>query len=150
MYQKSTVCRVTKTVVDVMFYSGILCLIAVPFLATAIKDFYGYGNDVLLFFFVLLFLSGVCAVYILFQLKQMFKTLLGENPFVKKNITCFQKMAIACACIALIYIVKCFLLFTWATLVIAIVFFIGFLFCLTLKEIFKQAICYKEEHDWTV
>jgi hypothetical protein len=29
-------------------------------------------------------------------------------------------------------------------------FAVGTLFCLTLKDIFKQAMFYKEEHDWTV
>lgn len=52
--------------------------------------------------------------------------------------------------ITLIYFIKCFMVLTFATIIIVIVFAVGSLFCLTLKDIFKQAIYYKEENDWTV
>ncbi len=150
MLNNSILHRVTKVLVDIMFYCGIICVISVPFIATLIKNFYGYNDRILIWLTTMLFLSGVCAVYILFNLKQMFRTLIGGNPFVDKNIDSFRRMAIACAFIAIIYIIKCFILFSWATLIIVIVFIIGTLFCLTLKDIFRQAIYYKEENDWTV
>lgn len=150
MYKNSITHHIAKVLIDIMFYCGIVCIIAVPLLAKGLRNFYGYNDTVLLLFMVILFTSGICAVYILFNLKQMFKTLLGGNPFIDKNITCFRRMAVACVLIAGIYIIKCFLLFSWATVIIVLVFTIGTLFCLTLKDIFKQAIYYKEEHDWTV
>ena len=80
----------------------------------------------------------------------MFKTLIAGNPFVWDNIRHFDRMAVSCTVIALIYIVKSFVIFSIATVVIVCVFIIAALFCLTLKDIFKQAIIYKEENDWTV
>ena len=72
------------------------------------------------------------------------------NPFVEENTSCFRKIAVACALVCLIYIVKSVLLFTYGSVVIAVVFLIGCLFCLTLKDIFKQAIALKEENDLTI
>lgn len=142
--------KLTKIMVDVMFYMGILCVISVPFLVKLINRFYGYDKNLLLIFAAMLFISGVCAVYILFNLKQMFKTLVGGNPFVNQNTICMKRMAIACAVISIIYIIKCFLIFSWATVVIVIVFTIGTLFCLTLKNIFNEAIKYKQENELTI
>lgn len=142
--------RLTKIMVDIMFYCGIMCLAAVPFLAEWINNFYGYDEKLLMPFIVILFASGLCAVYILFNLKQMYKTLLGGNPFLKKNTVCLKRMAAACGIISLIYIVKCFFLFSFATVIIVIVFTIGSLFCLTLKNIFEEAIEYKQENDLTI
>lgn len=150
MYKNSVTHYIAKTMVDIMFYGGILCVLAVPLLAKGIRDYFGYGDEVLLPFMLILFSSGTLALYILFNLKRMFKTLLGGNPFVEKNVSCFRKMAVACALIALVYIAKCFYIFSIATVIIVMVFAIGSLFCLTLKDIFKQAVAFKQENDLTI
>lgn len=150
MYKNSTTHYIAKVLVDIMFYGGIVCVIFVPWLSKFIKDYLEYGEKASWIITTILFTSGICAVYILFNLKLMFKTLLGGNPFIEKNIDCLRKIAVACALISLIYLVKCILMFSIATLIIVLMFIIGTLFCLTLKDIFKQAIFYKEEHDWTV
>ena len=150
MYKNSIVLHITKLLVDVLFYIGMICVVAVPFWAGRLLNYYGYTDNGIIVFSAILFVSGICAVYILFVLKQMFKTLLGGNPFVEQNTNSFRKMAVACALIAAIYIFKCFIMFTWATVIIALVFAIGTLFCLTLKDLFKQSVYYKEENDWTV
>jgi hypothetical protein len=150
MYKNSITHHITKVVVDIMFFGGIAIVIAVPWLARLLSNYYGYTDTDYWILTIALFTSGVCAVYILFNLKVMFKTLLGGNPFVEKNISCLRKIAVASMLIAIIFAVKTILMFTVATAVIVLVFIIASLFCLTLKDIFKQAIYYKEEHDWTV
>lgn len=142
--------KLTKVMVDIMFYGGIVCVALVPFLAKLINASYGYEGVKMIAFTLMLFFSGVCAVYILFNLKQMYKTLIGGNPFVKKNTACLKRMAVACGIITLIYVIKCFWMFSWATVVIVIVFSVGSLFCLTLKNIFDTAIEYKQENDLTI
>lgn len=147
---KTKINQITKILVDMLFYLGIIAVLAVPFLAKYLGSFYDYGSPATIIFTVILYASGICALYILFNLKQMFKTLLGGNPFVDKNIICFKRMAAACGVISLIYIVKCFLLFSWGTIVVAVMFVVAALFCLTLRNIFEQAISYKLENDLTV
>ncbi len=150
MYKNSVVHYITKIVVDIMLYVGIACVIAVPFFCEGLLTAWGYTPISSVLFTLVLFLSGVCSVYILYILKKMFKTLLGGNPFVEENIKSFRKMAFSCAIITLLYVFKAMWIFTWATVVIALVFLVGTLFCLTLKDLFKQAVYYKEENDWTV
>lgn len=150
MYRNSFVHYLAKYMVDAMFYGGILCCILVPFLVSQASNYFGYGESLILPLDITLITSGVAAVYIMYILKSMFTTLLGGNPFVWSNVSCFRKMAVASFSIALIYIVKCFYWFTPATVIIVIAFFIAGLFCLTLKDVFKQAVCYKEESDYTV
>jgi len=80
----------------------------------------------------------------------MFKTLLGGNPFVIKNVSCLRKCAVASATIALIYLIRIIFWFTIASSIIVVIFAMLSLFCLTLKDLFKRAVAYKEETDWTV
>lgn len=150
MYKNSFVHYLAKYMVDIMFYGGILCCILVPFLIRRAGVYFGYGDSMVVPLTLTLVISGVSSVYIMYNLKSMFTTLLGGNPFVWDNVNCFRKMAVASFIIALIYIAKCFYWFTLATGVIVIAFVIAGLFCLTLKDIFKQAIYYKEENDYTV
>lgn len=151
MYKKSVVHYISKAIIDVLFYLSIVCVILVPVLAKSLFGWINYSDSEYLGgFAVVLFLSGICCVYILFLLKQMFKTLMTGNPFVDKNVDHLRKIALSCALIALIYIIKCIFMFTLATVVIAMVFVVGCLFCLTLKDLFKQAINYKAENELTI
>ena len=150
MYKNSFVHYLTKVLVDIMFFGGILCCIAVPFIMPYLAVYFGYREAAVLPFTIILLSSGLCALYILWQLKAMFKTLLSGNPFTGANVSCLRKCSVASFLIAILYIAKLTFWFTIASSIIVIIFSLLGLFCLTLKDVFKQAIAYKEENDWTV
>lgn len=151
MYKKSLMHYIAKTTVDVLFYLSIICTLAVPFFAEWLFKWIQYPNaEYMVLFTVLLFISGGCCTYILFNLKQMYRSLLVGNPFVDKNVRHLRKMAVSCGIIAVIYITKSIFMFTFATVIISIIFIVGSMFCLTLKDLFKQAINYKTENDLTI
>lgn len=150
MYKNSFVHYLAKFMVDAMFYGGILCCLLVPFVIKRAGKYFDYTDNMILPLDITLIVSGIAAVYIMYNLKAIFTTLLGGNPFVWDNVSCFRKMAVASFIIALIYFAKLFYWFTLATALIVIAFAIAGLFCLTIKDVFKQAICYKEENDYTV
>ena len=140
-----------KWLVDITLVVGIICVVTVPFAAKPIiNQFYGYNDRELAIFAATLVITGCAAVYILWHLRKMIKTLFGGNPFSEENGRSFGRMAAACAVIAAVYAIKCVILFSWSTLVIIAMFFIGALGCLTLKGLFEEAGIYKDEHDWTV
>jgi len=141
---------VTKILVDIMFYGGIAACIALPFVLPRLMELTGVSIQFRGQYTAVLLSSGICAVYIMYQLKCMFKTLLGGNPFVSQNVNCLRKCAVASAVIAGIFLIRLIMWFTISASIIAIIFFILSLFCLTLKDLFKQAVIYKEETDWTV
>jgi hypothetical protein len=116
----------------------------------ALANFFGYSEGVVWPFTLILLSSGICSLYILWQLKAIFNTLLGGDPFVVKNVICLRKCSVASFLIAIIYIVKIIFWFTLTSSIIVIIFSLLGLFSLTLKDVFKKAIAYKEENDWTV
>ena len=140
----------TKVLVDIMFYGGIAALIVLPFMMERLLLFIGVSTGLRVTYTVILLTSGACALYIVYQLKCMFKTLVGGNPFVAQNVSCLRKCAVASALIAAIYFVRLVMWFTLAASVIVVIFALLSLFSLTLKYLFKQAVAYKEETDWTV
>lgn len=151
MYTKSITHYISKVVVDILFYLSLLCTLLIPFVARRFFEWIDYPHPLYVFPFSLtLFLSGAGCSFILLKLKLMFRSLLSGNPFIDENVCHFRHIAVTCAVIALIYAIKCVFAFTLATLVICIIFTVGTLFCLTLKDLFKQAINYKTENELTI
>lgn len=150
MYKNSFVHYLTKVLLDVIFYGGILCCIALPFVLPSLISFLGYTKIDVIPLTIILLTTGLCLLYILWQLKLIFKTLIGGNPFTDKNINCLKKCSAASLLIAVIYLLKILFWPTAASSLIVIIFSLLGLFCLTLKDVFKQAVAYKEENDWTV
>lgn len=150
MYQKSIVHYMTKVCIDILFYTGIVCCALVPFSSSWLRGYFYIADDMALFAIIILLLSGISCVYILWQLKVIFKTLMEGNPFIHANVTCLRKIAISCMFISMIYVVKLIVMPTISTIVIVAIFVIACLLCLTLKDLFKQSIYYKDENDLTV
>ena len=142
----------TKILIDIMFFGGIAACVTLPFMLPTLLGFIGtsVADQFRVTYTIILLSAGLCAIYILYQLKHMFKTLLGGNPFVNENVACLRKCAVAGALIALIFAVRLAFFFTIAASIIVIIFAMLSLFCLTIKDLFKQAVAYKEETDWTV
>ena len=150
MYQKSIVHYITKVCVDILFYVGIICCALVPFSSSWLVRYFYITDNMVLFMKVILLASGISGVYILWQLKVIFRTLMEGNPFIHANVTCLRKIAVACLVISLIYVLKLIVLPSISTVVIVAIFSVVCLLCLTLKDLFKQSIYYKDENDLTV
>lgn len=140
--------KITGILIDVLIFTGIVCILCIPLIFKVAIPY--YSGVIYYSYMAFLFISGIFTIYILYNIRRMYKTLFLGNPFVKENIKYLNNISISCMFITLIYFIKCFMVLTFATIIIVIVFAVGSLFCLTLKDIFKQAIYYKEENDWTV
>ena len=150
MQTNSFVHRLTKILVDAMFFSGIICCAASPLIMPQLNRYLFGVKTFLSPFTPIAYSCGLCALFILWQLKAMFKTLLGGNPFIGANVSCLRKCSVASFLFAIACIVDLCFWFHVASLIIAVIFALLGLFCLTLKDVFKQAVAYKEENDWTV
>lgn len=150
MYQKSIVHYMTKICIDILFYVAIVCCILIPFSSSWLFSYFGIVESAALFAKAILLASGISCVYILWQLKVIFKTLMDGNPFIHANVACLRKIAVACMVISFIYLIKMVAMPTISTIVIVVIFIVGCLLCLTLKDLFKQSIYYKDENDLTV
>lgn len=143
---KTKISSLTAVLVNIMLYGGIAACILTPF-GTKL---YGYSGREYVIQTGVILLSGAASVYIMYQLKRIFKTVTQNNPFVIENAVALKKISAASFIIAGIYIIKAFLLFTPATFVIILIFIIAGLFCLTLMNVFIAAVNFKEENSLTI
>ena len=148
--KKWTWIRGTKYLLDLMFYSGIVVTVTLPFTVRWIGEQLPYlirhYEETVIIYFVL----GVSAEKLLWELRKIFRTVLAQNCFVKENVVSLQKMGNWSFFIALMAGVRSIVYMTIAMGVVIFVFLIAGLFSKVLSFVFEQAVEYKEETDWTI
>ena len=154
--KKWTWIRGTKYLLDLMFYSGIVVTVTLPFTVRWIGEQLPYlirhYEETVIIYFVL----GVSAEKLLWELRTIFRTVVAEygvvveNCFVKENVVSLQKMGNWSFFIALMAGVRSIVYMTIAMGVVIFVFLIAGLFSKVLSFVFEQAVEYKEETDWTI
>ncbi len=142
--------RFTKFLLDFMFFTGILVCATVPFLFQKAGEYYNIFEKYYIPFCIIFMIAGVFALVIIWELRNMFKTIISENPFVKENVTSLKRMGICAFFIAAIMTARLIFVITPAALVLVAVFTVAGLFSLVLSQVFDQAVTYKQENDLTI
>lgn len=150
MPKKSLLHRITRVLVEVLFYAGIVACAALPFIMPELVSFLYYDETMINWYIFIVFPAGVCTVFILFQLKTMLKSLVSGDPFTDKNVDCLRRCGFASFLISIFFLIRILHTLTVASTLIVVIFALLGLFSLTMKDVFKQAVFYKKENDWTV
>jgi membrane-associated HD superfamily phosphohydrolase len=140
-----------KKFLDLIFLGGAAILLGLPFVLKWYMtelDNTSRSNYYFLLFF--LYFTGLFCLWIVYEMKKIFKTLNRKNPFMLDNVICLKRMSIGALTISAAYIVKIIFLNSILTIVIAMVFLIAGLFLVILAEVFKQAVEFKQENDLTI
>ena len=143
--------KLTKLILDIMFFTGIIVLITLPiwlrFAGTHYsKDIVNHYLAMVIVFAV----SGLNGLLIVNELRKMMKTVLEVNCFVEDNVKSLRRMARYSLVISIFFFIKVLLVPTPATLIIILVFFIAALFSVVLSCVFQEAVNYKDENDLTI
>lgn len=142
--------KFTKFCLDFMFYCGILITITVPLSFRFLGLYYpNIGNNYMVMCIIFM-LCGFLALWIIYYLRCIFRTVIQEDCFVEENVISLKRMGIASFFISLVTLIRLFFVVTPATLIIILVFFIAGLFSLVLAQVFAQAVSYKQENDFTI
>ena len=83
----------TKYLLNFMFYSGILVAVSLPCTLKLAGRYYSADfADHYISMLIIFFLSGVCGLIIVWQLKKMITTVLEKNCFVDSNTKSLKVM----------------------------------------------------------
>ncbi len=141
----------TKYLLNFMFYTGILVIVSLPYTLKLAGRYYSRDiADHYMSMLVIFFLSGVCGLIIVWQLRKMITTVTDRNCFVDSNTKSLKVMGRVAFIIAVLFLIKVFVFPTPATCVIILTFFIAGIFSHVLSLVFSEAVRYKEENDLTI
>ena len=149
-----------KAILDLCFYFGLVIIVTIPFFLkqavnlavyalgesteySAINDHYAYA-------LVSIMIAGIAALLILYELRKMMKTVTDDDCFVDANVKSLYRMGTYAFIITAIKLLRCFVYFTPAAVVIAGVFLFAGLFSKVLARVFDKAVRYKQENDLTI
>ncbi|SFG45090.1 DUF2975 domain-containing protein [Sporolactobacillus nakayamae] len=140
-----------KRMLDLIFLGGIGILLSLPWSVNWYMDQLSYEtNRNYWFLLIFLYVTGVFALQIVYEVRRIFKTLNRHNPFMMDNVHSLKRIAIASFIISFCYAVKVVCFNSFFTIIIAMIFIIAGFFSIILAEVFKQAVVVKEENDLTV
>lgn len=148
--KKTPLILFTKYLIDFMFYSGMVICIGVPYLFRLAGGFFTIFEKYYLPFTIIFMLAGVFALIIIWELKNMFRTVMKEDPFVRENVKSLKRMGGCSFIISIFMAIRLIFVVTPAAMVLVVVFLVAGLFSLVLSQVFDQAVTYKLENDLTI
>lgn len=127
------------------------------------KDNSTLSNTQTIIMILILTIGIISTFLIVFDLKKILKTIIKSNPFVLSNVKSLYKISVECFIITGCYLAN--ILFNFKNHIYKfiyvdsnfihtdtepIIFFLAGIFILILAAVFKEAIKYKEENDYTI
>lgn len=150
MNQKKIV-TFTRYLLDLMFYSGIVVIASLPYTLKLAGKYYSEEiENYYIMMLIIFFISGLCGLIIVYQLRKMIITVVRQDCFVERNIKSLRLMGKAAFLISFLFLIKVFAVPTPATFIIILTFFIAGLFSHVLSLVFAEAVRCKEENDLTI
>ena len=151
--KESAAAKILRIILYVIFIAGFAVTVTMPFMIDAymkiLYDAYIVHEGYKFFITMFLMVVGALGLFIIFELIVMLRTML-KNPFIKRNVKSLNLIGITAFITAALFFVKCFLYVTIMTLLGGICLVILGLFAMTLADLFKKAVEYKEENDLTI
>lgn len=148
--QQTSITKVTKFLLDFMFYCGILACVTLPITIHAIAPYYDKFEEFYWQAVILYFVDGVLAVLLIHELRKMFKTVLKDDCFIMENVVSLRRMGNYGFAIAAVSAVRILFYITPAILVVILVFIVAGMFSKVLSQVFDRAVSYKLENDLTI
>lgn len=151
--KESAAAKILRIILCIFFATGIVVTVSMPFMISEymkiLYDAYELREGYKIFITVFLMVVGMLGLFVIFELIIMLRTI-TKNPFIKINVKSLNIIGITAFIAAAVFFIKCFFFITIMTLIGGVCLAILGLFALTLADLFKKAVEYKEENDLTI
>ena len=152
--KQSVLAWITRVMLYLLLIAVLSCMVLATFSSAWFPLFF-YGpqhitiSSLELFLRIFVYAAGSIAIWILIELILVLRTL-SSDPFVERNCRAFLRMGIVALITGALFIASAFVVFTFTTMICAVVMILCGMFALVLAEVFKKAIAYKRENDLTI
>jgi len=149
--KKSIISKIVAIILKIILGFGAISLVFVPFIYNFIGKYQNITfNDQTTLYKIALYVSAIIVLYIIFELIRIFSLVYKENPFNRHTEYSLKRIAISLMILSLITLTKSIFIPTVLSYSIVIILFVGSLGVYVLSQVFKIAIEYKNEIDYTV
>lgn len=151
---KEGISGIVEWIVNLILIGGIGIWISLPWslswLIMKIKP--SHANDGKFFWFTisLLYITGVFAIWVVYETRNFFHSINQSTPFIYKNVKALRNIGYASFVISVFFAIKIACYPTILTIVITMIFIIIGVFGIVVAEVFRQAVDAKLENDLTI
>ena len=142
--------KITRYLLDFMFFIGILVTVGVSFVIRYYGRYYSYFAEHVIGISIVFTVSGVLALFLLSELRKIMKSVELDNCFIRENVTSLSKIGNYSFLIVIVTSFRLVIYITPAVLVVILTFLIAGLFSKVLSQVFDSAVTYKIENDLTI
>ncbi|MDD3341698.1 MAG: DUF2975 domain-containing protein [Bacilli bacterium] len=149
--EKSIISKFLLILMKIMFIVGIICSIFLPYLYDlfVVEEVPNFGEQTILYQ-IAFYTCYIAALLIIFLMIRIFDLVYSGNPFIKKVVLEFKKIAVLFMFLAVVIAIKNIFIPTILSASVALITFIISLSFYVLSKVFEVAISYKQEIDYTV
>ena len=149
--KKSKIAKIIEVLFKLILIGGIITIPFIPKLYDLLKIFnIGSFNEQTIYYKIMFYTCYLICLGIVFTLNHIFKNIYNQSPFNKTTEVSLKVVAILFMVLALVVLIKTIYMPTILSFGIIVVTFITSLCFYTLSQIFKIAIEYKNEVDYTI
>lgn len=149
--KKSIISKFVSIILKIIFGLGSISLFFIPYIYNFIGEYQNITfNDQTILYKIALYISAIIVLYIIFELIRIFGLVYKENPFNKNTEYSLKRIAISLMVLSILTLTKSVFMPTVLSFSIALILFVGSLGVYVLSQVFKTAIEYKNEIDYTV
>ncbi len=148
----NTFTKLVKIMLDI-FFIGTICFL---FLLPQVVEYF-LGKDLILTptisstaFLIRLLAIDFVVMYVLYELRKIFKSISSSSPFTESNVKSLFRMGLASLLLALFYIIMFFIIKSLFSFVVILTLIVGGSFSIVLSEVFREALRVKNENDLTI
>ncbi len=151
---KNSMSFVIEIVLLILMVLNILILIFLPRVITFylehdynILDVFSVEKTILL---IVLYPCGLAALFVEYNLKKIFRTLVNKDPFVQENVKSLKIMGYSMIVVTAFLLAKVFFLNSIMTMLGCLGSALLTVFCFVLADVFQQAVYYKQDNELTI
>lgn len=149
--KKSLIAKIIEILFKIILILGIISILFIPKIYGLLKGYNAISfNDQTIYYKIMFYMSYIICLGIVYMLNYIFKSIYKSSPFIKKVEISLKIVAILFMILCLIVLLKAFYMPTILSFGVIVVTFITSLCFYTLSQIFKVAIEYKNEVDFTI
>lgn len=132
---------------------AIVSIVCLPWIVKAYIEYVYYVTGLAFirwYFLGVLYMSGLLALIVLYELRLIFNSCVMDTPFIYRNVKSLKRIGLSALIIGVIFITKMYFFPTFLTLIVIFVFALAALFCFVLADVFEEAVNHKNEIDLTI
>lgn len=149
--KKSKVAQFVSIILKLLLFLGTISTIFIPKLYNMVADTQGINfEEQSLYYKIAFYFFAIGGLFILYELIKIFNDVYKDSPFKKEIEIGLKKIAVILMILSHIVGVKIIFIPTILSAAIVLITFIASLSFYVLSQIFKVAIEYKNEIDFTV